>query len=233
MAYQSNKSGYGVPVAVIMAGFIIAGAVFLSGGSSSNNSGSGGGSGNTVRYVESRGFRIPDGSDHIRGNLSASISVVEFSDFECPFCARLHPTLARIVKENNDVKWIYRHFPLSSIHSRALSAARASECIARLGGNDNFWEFTDAAFQNQRRLGNSWYRGMAASFGIGSEEFENCMDDKSIAQDVKNDLNEATKSGGRGTPFVVVVSPSGRITTFSGALPYDSIANIIQEARNN
>lgn len=228
MAYQSNKSGYGVPIAVIMAGFIIAGAVFLSGGS-------GGGDvlGKTAQYAANIGFRIPDESDHIRGNLSATISVVEFSDFECPFCARLHPTLARIIEENSDVKWVYRHFPLSSIHSRALSAARASECIARLGGNDDFWEFTDAAFQNQRRLGNGWYEEIAASLGIGSEEFENCMDDKSIAQDIQKDLDEATASGGRGTPFVVVVSPNGRITTFSGALPYDTVANIIQEARSN
>jgi len=219
---------------VVAAGRIIAGAVFLSGGSSNNNSGgSGGGLGNTAQYEENRGFRIPDGSDHIRGNLSASISVVEFSDFECPFCARLHPTLARIVEENNDVKWAYRHFPLSSIHSRAISSARASECIARLGGNDAFWEFTDAAFQNQRRLGDAWYEKIAASLGIGSEEFENCMNDKSVAQDVQKDLNEATGFGARGTPFVVVVAPSGKITTFSGALPYDSIVNIIQEARNN
>ena len=228
MAYQSNKSGYGVPIAVIAAGFIIAGAVFLSGG----NGGGGGLVGNNAQHARGGEFRIPSESDHIYGNLNASISVVEFSDFECPFCARLHPTLARIVGENSDVKWVYRHFPLS-IHSRALSSARASECIARLGGNDAFWEFADEAFQNQRRLGDKWYREIAASLGIGSEEFENCMDDKSIAQDIQKDLDEATGSGGRGTPFVVVVSPSGRITTFSGALPYDTVANIIQEARNN
>jgi len=232
MVFKSNESGYGVPIAVIMAGFIIAGAVFFSGGSGS----SGGGGGNAlgiVQYAANKGFRIPDGSDHVRGNLSASISVVEFSDFECPFCARLHPTLARIVEENSDVKWAYRHFPLSSIHSRAISSARASECIARLGGNDAFWEFTDAAFQNQRRLGDAWYEKIAASLGIGSEEFENCMNDKSVVQDIQKDLDEAKRFGGRGTPFIVVVAPSGKITTFSGALPYDAIANIIQEARSN
>lgn len=232
MAYQSNKSGYGVPIAVVMAGFIIAGFVFLSGGSS-NNSGSGSGLGNIVQYVENRGFRIPDESDHIRGNLNASISVVEFSDLECPFCARLHPTLARIVEENSDVKWVYRHFPLSSIHASAISSARASECIARLGGNDAFWEFIDAAFKNQRQLGDAWYEEIATSLGIGSEEFENCMNDKSVVKDIQKDRDEATRFGGRGTPFVVIISPNGRTTNFSGALPYDTVINIIQEARNN
>ncbi|PIR86483.1 hypothetical protein COU13_00680 [Candidatus Kaiserbacteria bacterium CG10_big_fil_rev_8_21_14_0_10_43_70] len=176
---------------------------------------------------------MPNDGDHVRGNPNASIAVVEFSDLECPFCAQLHPTLSRLVEENEDVKWVYRHFPLSTIHSRALSAAVASECIAQLGGNDAFWSFTDAAFANQRQLGDAWYQSQALSFGIDSGAFASCINDQSVVADIQADLDEATGTGGRGTPYVIVVTQGGQLIPFSGALPYAQISAVVEQARNN
>jgi len=93
------------------------------------------------------GFRQPNEEDHVFGNKEAPISIVEFSDFQCPFCARLHPVLEQVIERNEDVKWIYRHLPLSSIHPEAAPSAIASECIAELAGNDAFWSFANSLFE--------------------------------------------------------------------------------------
>lgn len=227
---NKTHSGYGIPIAIMVAGLLIAWAVFLTAGGrgiASNIPGRDAGRGPEGE------LRMPDETDHVRGNPEAPITIVEFSDLECPFCARIHPTLSRIVEENNDVKWIYRHFPLSTIHSRALSAAVASECIAKLGSNDNFWTFADAAFENQRQLGESWYKEMAASFGIDTSAFTSCLGDRSVVSDIQADFDEATGTGGRGTPHVVVITPRGNLIRFSGALPYAQVAAIIEQARSN
>ena len=85
--------------------------------------------------------------DHILGNLNAPVKLIEYSDLQCPFCGRFHPTMQRVVKEYGDqVAWVYRHFPLESIHPNARPLANASECAANLGGNDSFWKFVDAVF---------------------------------------------------------------------------------------
>lgn len=223
------QKGYGVPIAIVIAGLLIAGAIaFGSRGSAALDS--------NVNHAENQPsgeFRMPNADDHVRGNPDAPIAIVEFSDLECPFCARIHPTLERVVKENDDVKWIFRHFPLSSIHSRALGAAVASECVARLGGNDAFWSFVDSAFADQRQLGDGWYREQASSLGIDAQAFASCTSDRSVVADIQADLDEATATGGRGTPYVVVVTQSGRLVPFSGALPYEQVAGLVDQARAN
>lgn len=176
-------------------------------------------------------FRMPYEEDHVRGNSSADVYIVEYSDFECPFCARLHPTLGRVVEEDEDVKWIYRHFPLSS-HANAFDAAVASECVAKLGGNDAFWSFADRAFANQRSLGDRFYNNFIRSAGINADRFAECLSDEKVADDVQDDLDEVIAVGGRGTPFVVVISPEGKLTSFSGALPYERIKALVDSIKN-
>jgi protein-disulfide isomerase len=80
--------------------------------------------------------------DHLIGNKDARFQLVEYSDFECPFCKKFHPTATKLYKENSDIAWVYRHFPLD-FHATAQKSAEASECIAKLGGNDAFWKFNE------------------------------------------------------------------------------------------
>ena len=83
-------------------------------------------------------------SDHFRGNKNASVKLIEYSDFQCPYCQRFHPTMQQMLSEYSDkVAWIYRHFPLDSIHPQARPAALASECVFELGGDEAFWKFAD------------------------------------------------------------------------------------------
>jgi len=234
---MNSKSGFGIPLAIIGAGILIAIAVIFSG--SSNSSGQvvvkngGHGNGDPSVMDASFDFRLINDSDHIRGNLGALVTVVEFSDFECPFCARLHPTLQRLVKENDDVNWAYRHFPLTSIHSRALSASIASECIANLGGSDAFWTFTDKVFENQRNLRNEFYEEIATSLNIDQSKFNSCLNDKNVSLEVDKDLEEALANGGRGTPFAIIITKDKKLIPFSGALPYEQILSLIEQARVN
>lgn len=228
MAHSHTYTSYGVPVAIVIAGILVAGAVFWSGGSSADSNV------NTASAEHpSNSFRLPNETDHVRGNPDAKVALIEFSDFECPFCARLHPTLKRVTEERQDVKWIFRHFPLTSIHSSAFSAAVASECIAKLGGQSAFWNFADAMFADQKNLGDSLYTQTAATLGIDSAAFASCVKDLSVAQAVREDGDEAVQSGGRGTPFVVVVTASGKLAPFSGALPYEEIKRLVDQALVN
>jgi protein-disulfide isomerase len=228
------QKGYGIPVAIIIAGLLIGSAVFLS--SDGNVGGTGqnvAGNNQMANHQQIDDFRIPNEDDHVLGNLDAKVAIVEFSDFECPFCARLHPTLSRIVEENSEVKWVYRHFPLSRSHPRALGAAVASECVAKLGGNNAFWEFTDKLFTDQHQLGSSLYEELANEIGLESSAFQSCLSDKSIEDLVAQDGNEAVQTGGRGTPFSVIVTADGKLMPFSGALPYEQIASLVDQALIN
>lgn len=85
--------------------------------------------------------------DHIRGNADAAYTIVEYSDFECPYCQVHHDTMKELIAENTNINWVYRHFPLVTIHKGAVTLAEAAECIAQKQGNDAFWEFADKNFE--------------------------------------------------------------------------------------
>lgn len=94
-----------------------------------------------------------DADEHLQGAADARIILTEYSDYDCPFCGRVHPTLQALQgNSNGEIAWAYRHLPLESIHPDALPKAVASECIAQLGGNEAFWDFTDTAFTSGVKL---------------------------------------------------------------------------------
>lgn len=229
---MGNK--YASPIAIVAGGAFLAGLLFYGGATAKNIPAATGHNRLPSVQVPTTGdFRLPNDTDHVRGNQDAKVTIVEFSDFECPFCARLHPTLARLVGENTDVKWVYRHFPLSSIHSRANGAAIASECVAKLGGNEAFWAYADGIYSNQQELGAQLYEKLATDAGIDSASFQACLADNSIAALVAEDGDEAVQAGGRGTPFAVIVTAGGKLVPFSGALPYVQLVGLVDQARTN
>lgn len=231
-----EKSGiittFATPLAILLAGGLVAGAVLVSkqdtvpknAGGSAAVADTGGGSINNVKPVGKE--------DHIFGNPKADVTLIEYSDFECPFCARFHPTLKRIVNESDKkINWAYRHFPLTSIHASADAAARASECIARKGGNDAFWAFADKVFENQGVIGQPLFEQIALKTAdMNSATLASCMAEESIAQKVNGDLQNAIEAGGNGTPYVVVINTDGDVSSFSGALPYEQIMPIVNKA---
>ena len=164
-----------------------------------------------------------DDSDHIRGNVNAPVTIVEYSDFECPFCSRFHLTMQKVMDEYGDkVRWVYKQFPLDSIHSDARPAAIASECVADLGGNDAFWSFADSLFENQSRLGEELYKELASELGIDANRFEECNSSKAAADKVQDDFLEGQEKGVRGTPGNFINGQS-----VPGAVPFESLKQVI------
>jgi len=229
---NDERSTFFIPGAIVLAGMIIAGAIVWTNNPQPGGQQAavqGGDFGNNLSETAKKVQPI-DAEDHIRGNPEAPIAIIEFSDFECPFCSRFHPTVKQIIEDFPDVKWVYRHFPLTSIHSRALAAAVASECAAELGGNEAFWQFADGLFENQQRLGTALYTELAGELGLPAEAFTACLDAEKHAKKVEADLQDAIDTGARGTPFSVIITEDGDVFPFSGALPYEQVKSLIEAA---
>lgn len=163
------------------------------------------------------------GDEWIRGDIeNAKVILVEYSDFECPFCERHHPTMEQVMDEyGDDVAWVYRHFPLS-FHPEAEPSANASECVGNLAGNDAFWQFADAMFENQDQLGDDFYLEQAISAGVSEADFTECYENETYAANVTEDYRSGGAAGVSGTPATYVNG-----TLVSGAVPYDTFADII------
>ncbi len=178
-----------------------------------NNTGSNSGS-EKVDFVISA-------DDHVRGDEDAPVTIVEFSDFQCPYCSGFHSTMKDVMGNyEGQVKWVYRHFPLDSIHSQARSAAEASECAAEQG---KFWEYADALFDNQSRLGDSLFNELAADLGLDTQQFSECYSSGKYADKVDQDYREGRSKGVSGTPGNFI---NGK--PYAGALPYEQVEAIIQ-----
>lgn len=164
---------------------------------------------------------------HIYGSSRAGTVIVEFSDYQCPYCARVHGTIKRLVDESNGtIAWEYRHLPLQS-HPLAKPGAILAECLASNVGGPAFWEFTDTIFSEQNKVSGEYLESLATELGLTAEEIEECKADESIAALVTNDEKTATALGGSGTPFSVVLFPDNSYKTVSGAVPYEDWQNVL------
>lgn len=139
--------------------------------------------------------------EHIRGNHDAPVAIVEFSDFQCPYCGAVQPTLEQLLQEYpEDVGIIYRHFPLPS-HDYAAKAAEASECASDQG---MFWEYHDMLFQNQKSLDMNSLKGYAARLGLNSTAFNACLDSGVMSQRVRFAQDSGVENGVSGTPTFLI-----------------------------
>lgn len=227
---QKDYSYLYTPLAIIIAGFMISGTLFYASGAPTGPLGAS--IGDTAVAVSSpdttpgdaslKGLTITD-EDFVKGNPDAPITIVEFSDFQCPFCGRFHPTLQRVLDEyGDDVRWVYKHFPLDQIHSEARPAAEASECIAEQKGNEGFWEFGDALFASQSRLGQAFYQELAQQMGLDMNQFNTCVTQRKYQDEVEEDYQLGLQLGITGTPGSFINNVPVR-----GALPYSNIKSII------
>lgn len=165
--------------------------------------------------------------DHIRGNVNAPVTLVEFSDLECPFCGRFHPTMQQAMTEYGDrVRWIYKHFPLESIHPSARALAEASECAGEQG---KFWEFIDANFERQDEYaGNRQYdpafaEKLAKDLKLNVGKFKSCVDSDKYEKLIDEHTQQGLKSGVQGTPHTLVNG-----TQIGGAVPYAQLKALIE-----
>lgn len=156
-----------------------------------------------------------------KGPANAPVTIVEFSEFQCPFCSRVVPTLEQVrAKYGDKVRVVFRHFPLA-FHQNAQKASEASMCANDQG---KFWEMHDAMFANQQALGVDQLKEQAAKLGLNAESFNSCLDSGKHAAAVKADLDAGTAAGVSGTPAMFV---NGRF--ISGAVPLEQITQVVDD----
>jgi len=155
------------------------------------------------------------------GPASAPIELVEFSDFQCPFCYRAHPTVQQVLNTyGSKIRFVYRHFPLPN-HPNARPAAEASQCANEQG---KFWPYHDQLFANQSKLGDDDLRAAAASLGMDAGKFNACFDSHKYKARVDADAQAGAEAGVNGTPAFFI---NGRM--LSGAQPFDEFKKVIDE----
>jgi protein-disulfide isomerase len=158
--------------------------------------------------------------DHIRGNKSAKVVMIEFSDFQCPFCSRVHPTLQKLYNDyKGQVAWVYKHFPLDGLHPYARKAAEASECANEQG---KFWEYADQLYANQSSFGDNYFGQLAQTLGLDANKFNSCLSSNKYANLVNDNSQEGNSVGITGTPGIYVNDQ-----LVKGALPYENFKQII------
>ncbi len=221
---ENKKFELSPSISIIIAGIIVAGAIVFVNLHPTAPAAAGQGPAPSA----ATNVRAPSATDHIVGSLNAPLVLIEYSDFQCPFCNIVHPTLKRIVSESNgQIAWVYRHLPLESLHPNAKPAALASECVAEQLGNDGFWKFADTIFANQSKMSADYYVQLAVQLGADKSKFNSCISSNKYAGIVDADAQEAQQNGGNGTPYTVLYDKKGQ-TGVSGALPYDMFTSVIK-----
>lgn len=167
---------------------------------------------------------VSDKHDFIRGAKKPKVTIVEFSDFGCGFCASFHPTLRQIVeKYPDDVAWVYRHLPY-----RNNEAALAAECVGQKLGDEAFWEYSDNLFAEFPDITNEILAKEAVKLGFSSEEeFWQCQASEEVAKAVQEDATEARLIGASGTPHSIVITEDGDMFPLKGATPLAQVEQII------
>lgn len=145
--------------------------------------------------------RLPEKNDHHLGPLHASIVIVEYADFECPYCAAAVEVVDQIMKKNKDICIIFRHFPLTNHHPNAGIAAMAAEAA---GKQNKFWEMHHSLFANQEDMGSERIFTIAREIGLNIRQFTNDLEDEGLLKHVQADFDSGIKSGVDGTPTFFV-----------------------------
>ncbi len=163
---------------------------------------------------------------YFKGKENAPVTIIEFSDFQCPFCGRFFqqtlPDIERSYIATGKAKLVYKDFPLDSIHPHATPAAMAARCAGEQG---KFWEFHDLIFNNQQSLGESSYTQWASQLGLDAAKFNECSSSRKYLSAVRQDLVEGQRAGVQGTPAFLI---NGQL--LSGAQPFAAFQQAIENA---
>lgn len=220
---NTPKSRLNIPSAIILAGVIVASAIFLRGATPATTTGIAEG-GDDLSLVS----EVTE-DDFVRGDKNAPITLIEYADFSCSFCAKFQLTLKKLVDESEGkIKWVYRHLPIFN-----LEAAVASSCVGKLGGENVFWQYSDILFANQDKLNNEYYFETAKSLDIDETKYQSCIDDKELKSKITTEFTRnKVLLGFNGTPHTVLVDKDGRKFSFTGALPENELKSVLESIIN-
>lgn len=197
----------GVPIAIVVAGILVAGSIFYVNKDDLANRKTG----NKEAKIFSINSKAISIEDHILGNPDANIILVEYSDTECPYCKNYHVTMKQVMDEygkDGKVSWVYRHFPIKSLHPSAPMQAEVTECVAKEKGEDVFWKFLASVYEAPRAVGtqlsDTALYALVAKAGANSISVKKCVSDKTFTEKITASYNEALEAGASGTPYSIL-----------------------------
>ena len=216
-----------VAVAIVVAGALIAVAVYLTGQ---------GGGQKITELTVTLPDKIPmiNETDNIRGNPNAPIVIIEYLDYNCPHCTKFHFTMKRIMDRyglDGKVAWVNRHFPLEPLYPNSFELALAAECVAGLGGNAAFWDFSDLIFENRNEDESADVARLnefVTEVGVDENKFNNCISSETYKEKIENQFATAQNNGAKGTPYVVLAA-GGQSEAVERNINYQGMVSIIEE----
>ncbi len=164
--------------------------------------------------------------DWVKGDSKAKVSLIEFSDTDCPYCTKFHETVNQLLKDyDGKIKVAYRHFPLPSLHPEAPKKAEAIECVGELGGNDKVWAFMDKLFVATKPT-LAQLPNIVKNLGLDSAKFTECLNSGKYTAKVNEQSQQAQAAGAQGTPYSVVLMGDQKVP-INGAYPIAEIKTIL------
>lgn len=228
----SNKTSMAIPAAIILGFAMIAIAIFFTTSRTSDDKDQQ--QNNQVNSTVSDGNPRPvDGSDYIRGNPNAPILMIEYSDYDCPFCKQYHTTMNQIMDEygvTGRVAWVYRQLPLAQLHPNSPKVSEAALCVGDIGGTDAFWKFSDLIFEErelEEQTNVAQIPDYAEEAGVERDTYIECMESGRMKEAVKASVEDAFSIGAQGTPYTVLVVGNQQ-AVINGAQPYETVKGIVQ-----
>lgn len=226
------QSSPAVPIAIIVGFALIAVAIFFTnrGGDAPTQVAQN----NTDQAQTTEGVPRPvDDTDYILGNPNASIVMVEYSDYDCPFCKEYHNTMHQIMDEygvTGKLAWVYRQYPLAELHPNSPRISEAALCVGDIGGNSAFWDFSDRVFL-ERNIDEptnvTKLLGYAEDAGVAPEDYIECMESRRMQPAVEQSLIDGFNAGARGTPYTVLIVGNQQ-AVINGAQPYETVKGIVE-----
>jgi protein-disulfide isomerase len=228
----TGKSNPTIPIAIVVGFALIALAIFFTGGK--KNAVMPVASNASTTVAQAAGTPRPvDNTDYVRGNPNAPILMIEYSDYDCPFCKKYHAVLTQIMNEygvGGKVAWVYRQFPIAQLHPNAPKISEAALCVGSLAGNEAFWKFTDLIFEERaidEQTNMVKLPDYAEQVGVKKDDFNSCYSSNKMADAVKASATEAFNIGARGTPYTVLVVGNQQ-AVISGGQSYDTVKGIVK-----
>lgn len=171
-------------------------------------------------------------TEHVRGATNPKITIVEYSDPECPFCRIFHGTMQSVMtKYDGKIAWVYRHYPIESLHKKAINEASATECIAKIGGETAFWNYIDLLYKttpSNDGLDASKLPEMAKTVGVDVAKFNACLSAKETLPTITKAISDAQALGINGTPQSYIIAGSDMYEV-QGAMPVASLQAAIDQ----
>jgi protein-disulfide isomerase len=225
-ALTSTREAWFIPVAILAAGLILSVAIYVH------------------RHGEVEGSVQADLglmhpvtlADHIIGSPAASVTIVEYADIDSSYSKTFQRTMTQLMSEyaaGGQVAWVYRHLPLIDQHVNAAQHAEAAECAASIGGPTMFWRFIDAlnsAAPGDLQFDPANYDSVISSLGLLPQSFDDCMKKHAYQDKVASDFENGIAIGAGGSPFTVLLVKGQPPITINGAVPYDGMKKIIDQA---